>query len=73
MLDERCPSEGAATLRCALRDERWAEVEAGAVSTKASDVYSAGKILLEMLASSQQFSDEFVREQVNAARVLSSL
>jgi len=48
------------------------EVERGDVSTKASDVYSCGRILAEMLAAAAQFS-EYHNEQRSLGRILGSI
>lgn len=48
------------------------EVERGDVSTKASDVFSCGRILAEMLAAAAQFS-EYHSEQRSLGRILGSI
>lgn len=50
-----------------------AEVLAGSVSTMESDVYSAGRILAQMLSLCKQFQDPFEKESKALVRSLNNL
>lgn len=49
------------------------EVTAGSSSSMASDVYSAGRILEQMLAASRHFKEEFAQESKVLVRTLQNL